>query len=106
MSTNNELARFEKDIKSNAALRNDVKKVGMRLDKLADLAAAKGYKITKADLADAFRQKKAKLSDEALKKVAAAGATSTQVEQTQTEVSTSTSTTEVEAVSYTHLTLP
>lgn len=101
MSVNSELVRFEKDIKSNAALRNDVKKIGMHLDKLAELAVARGYKITKADLDDVFKQKKAKLSDEALKKVAAADVTTTattvEVVQTEAEVSTSTTTTEVEA---------
>ncbi|MEW6368320.1 MAG: Nif11-like leader peptide family RiPP precursor [Acidobacteriota bacterium] len=93
-----EIERFEKDVKSDQKLRDELKQKGLDAAKIVEFANAKGYKITKADVAAYAKAKKAKLSEEALAKVAAGDTTqtSTDVEQSGVEVTTYATTSEVE----------
>ena len=65
-----DIGRFTAAIKKDAALMAEVKKVSTDAGKVIQLAKAKGFDFTEAELKKYVEAKKGKLSEEQLKKVA------------------------------------
>lgn len=74
-----EIERFAKDVKTNASLQGEVKKVGGDQQALVNLAKKNGYDFTLDDLKKYGDKKKGELSQEDLDKVAGGGTVVTTV---------------------------
>jgi len=68
--SNNEIVRFQAEVKANAELRGEVKRCGADIAKVVQLANAKGYDFKQAELEEHVRLRKAELDDNQLGKVA------------------------------------
>ncbi len=74
-----ELNRFEKDVHSNSALMEEVKKAGTDENAVVAFAKSKGYDFTLEELLAYVDKRKATLSDEALDKIAGGTGQTTEV---------------------------
>ncbi|MEW6357119.1 MAG: Nif11-like leader peptide family natural product precursor [Planctomycetota bacterium] len=65
-----DVERFAADVKKDATLAAEVKKIGANVAAIVKFAKDKGYSFSAAELKDAAKAKKSQLTEEQLKKVA------------------------------------
>lgn len=90
-----DIERFVNDVKSNSALRDELKTAGIDEGGIVDFAKSKGYEITAEEVKSHLEAKKAALSDEELDKVAGGSTVSTEAVEVAEAATTAVTVSEV-----------